>query len=179
MRKSVDITKYDPDWQILRARIKGPQTPLKQKMSEAHAYYKLLQTVDAKERVMNWLEGLSMGYKASGDNQSILDIAQELVWYNEQTPSKKEQELSSADISTSLQRYSYANRLILWKDLFKRNEKWLKNGYFHKEHNDFSDLLYQSFIDNKEQIPDNYSKTKLDDLKKQSEKTANTHKFFF
>jgi hypothetical protein len=179
MKKSKDVTKYDPDWQIVRVSVKGPSTSLDDKLRIANEYFARNKTYDAWERVANWLEGLQMGYKAAGDTAAIERIAAELSRYNGIVPSTKEPQLSDDDVIARLKRYSPQQRLQLWRDLFDRNKKWLAKGYNHGEHNHFMDLMYQVFTAQKENIPSSVSKEKLDALRKSSATLQNTHKFFF
>lgn len=179
MRKSKDITKYEPVWQMVRAKVKGPSTNLDDKLRIVNSYFDQHQTVDAWERVVNWLEGLQMGYRSSGDTEAIERIAVEISNYNGRKPSAKEPELTRQGIFDGLKQYSYADRLQLWRDLFDRNKKWLVKGYNHSEHNEFMDVMYELFAARKEQIPTSVSKEKLDELRKNSASTTNTHKFFF
>lgn len=179
MRKSADITKYEPEWQMIRVKIKGPTVPLDDKLRIARQYFDRHRTIDAWERVVNWLEGLSMGYRASGDTPAIERIAQEVSQYNGQKPNAKEPALERGAVIQKLSQFTYQDRLLLWKDLFDRNKKWLMKGYNHQEHNDFTDALWYVFTVNHERVPEAIDMRKLVDLKKQASKIKNTHKFFF
>lgn len=179
MRKSADITKYDPDWQIIRVKVKGPTVGLEDKLKIVSQYYNRNKTVDAWERVVNWLEGLSMGYRSSGDNQAISRIATEISFYNGIKPSAKQERLAADTLVSRLSMYPYSERVQLWRDLFDRNKKWLNKGYRHVEHNEFMDALGRLFVKNRETIPDNVSIEKLEELRKKSATLDNTHKFFF
>lgn len=179
MKKTSDITKYEPDWQILRAKIKGPMTTLEDKLRLVKFYFDRNRTVDAWERIVNWLQGLQMGYRASNDTPALERIVTELVWYNGIKPSSKELPMTTEVILKKLQQYPFKDRLLLWRDLFERNKKWLAKGYNHAEHNIFSDALWQTFVTNHENVPENFDKVKLDDLRKRSANLKNTHKFFF
>lgn len=179
MRKTPDITKYEPEWQIIRAKLKGPTTHLEDKLRIARQYFDRRKTVDAWERVVNWLEGLSMGYRSSGDTDAIQRIATEISQYNGQKPGAKEAPFDREAMIKQLLQYTFNDRLLLWKDLFDRNKRWLVKGYNHSEHNDFTDALWHTFELNHERVPQTLDIRKLRDLRLQASKIKNTHKFFF
>jgi len=179
MRKSKDITKYDIDWQMLRSEVKGKSTDILSKLSKVRNYWNTNQTVDNWERIVNWLEGLKMGYIAS-KNQSAIDlINKEISFYKSNTVTNKEKLSSDQDQLSRIMLYNFKQRFDLWRDLFKRNEKWLARGYNHKEHNHFMDLMGQVFKKNKEKLTDRYSFEKLNELRQAALGIENTHKFFF
>jgi rhamnogalacturonyl hydrolase YesR len=180
VRKSPDITKYDPDWQIIRSQIKGPKTSLEDKLKSVKNYFDEKPSQERWERVVNFLEGLAMGYKAAKNQEAISRINQEIKIYGDQEDFSKENTDPKTQYSKLLS-YPFEQRLTLWKDLFKTNKKWLEGGYFHKEANDFMDMLYSTFTELQEQkfIPDNYSHDKLISLRIDSKDKDNTHKFFF
>lgn len=182
MKKSKNITKYDINWQILRSQIKGPKTPLIDKLSRVRSFWKLNRTIDSWERIVNWLEGLRMGYIASKNQEAIRLIDNETKKYqSEKNNLEKEEQKDRGNHKETIQNYSFKERLNLWKDLFKRNQKWLERGYFHNEHNQFMDLLYDVFVEMGEEskLPDNYSFKKLKNMREDGIKKKNTHKFFF
>lgn len=181
MRKSKDITKYDVDWQIVRSKVKGPKTDLISKLGEVRKYWDITKTKDSWERIVNWLEGLRMGYIAAKNQQALNDIDNEILWYKQQAPTKKEQVLTDNLHKNKISKYAFNERIALWKDLFTRNKKWLAKGYFHPEHNHFMDLLYDVFVTKKEDanIPTNYSFNNLQALRQAAVGKENTHKFFF
>lgn len=147
MRKSVGITKYELQWQLLRSSIKGKdnnsEEDLLSKFSQVRIYFEQSKTYDRWERVYNWLEGLHRGFHKKGDFFLNL-VESELVYYKSIEPQKQ----TSIDCENSLSTLLFAcfgERKVLWDDLFKTNKNWLEKGYFHKECNDFLDFLYQSF----------------------------------
>jgi hypothetical protein len=178
MKKSKDITKYNLKWQMVRAGIKGTSIPLEAKIKSVNDYFNEEKTKDAHERVLNYLEGLQLGYK--GKNQEAVDrIDTEIVKYR---AINKDALLKERDSFINLKdavKYSFEDRHRLWKDLFTRNRKWLEKGYFQKEINDFMDVLYSLFKQNNEEVSKAYSFEKLDSLRKEANKKENTHKFFF
>jgi hypothetical protein len=181
MRKSKDITKYDIDWQVLRATVKGGKTDVISKLSKVRDYWNDNQSMDNWERVVNWLEGLRMGYIASKNQQAMDLIDKEIEFYKQNTVSNKEDILSDQEHIARMMKYDFKTRYGLWRDLFKRNEKWLAKGYNHKEHNHFMDLMWEVFKKNNEEsnLKENYSFEKLSALRDEAEGLDNTHKFFF
>lgn len=181
MKKTKDITKYDIDWQMVRSKVKGQKIEFEDKIKIVKDFWDNNKSIDNKERIMNWLEGLSMGYVSSGNTKAINNINKELEFYKKENPQDKETTISDSDEIEKIKRYDFKDRLILWKDLFKRNENWLEKGYHHNEHNHFMDLMWKVFEINKEtdKIPDNYNNIELYKLRKNAEGMENTHKFFF
>lgn len=179
MRKSADITKYDPEWQMVRVKVKGSAVPLDVKLKIVASYYDHSSTADAWERVVNWLEGLSMGYRAVKDDGVQMRIAVELSRYNRIRSTIRQQPLDSIQTQAKLAKYPYADRILLWKDLFARNTAWLNKGYMQPEVNAFMDTLYNTFVMERKTVSVNPSKEKLNELRKKSATLKNTHKFFF
>jgi len=178
MKKSKGITKYNLKWQIIRSNIKGAGVPLENKLKTVNSYFEEEQTQDAYERVLNYLEGLQMGYR--GKNQEAVDrIDLETVKYRQMDPSTLTKETNSFISLQDAVAYSYEDRSRLWKDLFTRNKKWLEKGYIQKEINDFMDVLNKLFIQNNENMSKAYSYERLEALRKEAGTKENTHKFFF
>ncbi|MFA5754284.1 MAG: hypothetical protein WC905_02955 [Patescibacteria group bacterium] len=178
MKKTKDITKYNLKWQIIRSNIKGPSISLHSKIKAVSDYFNSEKTIDAYERVLNYLEGLQMGY--IGKNQKAVDqIEQEIYKYREMNTSEMLKEPNGFITFNDAIKYSFKDRYNLWKDLFIRNRKWLKNGYIQKEINDFMDILYRLFQQNQEIIDKSYSYETLEQLRMDASKKTNTHKFFF
>jgi hypothetical protein len=174
MKKSKDITKYNIHWQILRAKLKNVKN-VNEKLTQASIFFQKNKTQDNWERVVNWLEGLAKGYKAAGNQMAIQQIIEEIERYGESYNLLKEKnEISSIE---EIKQYSINDLQKLWVDLFKRNEKWLKNGYVETEINNFMYNLYSSC----EEIAfkPRYSYIKLQELQSKAKNKKNTHKFFF
>jgi len=174
MRKSKDITKYNADWQIVRSSIKGSKFSLDEKLSKVKSYFDNNRSEDRWERCVNWCEGLIMGYKAAKNVDAINRVMEEIESYGDRSLYGKED--SNIDNKELLLNYSYDERLVLWKDMYKTNTKWLKKGYYHKECNDFMDDMVYIFHHNNEEI---WRYGVLLDLREESESLENTHKFFF
>jgi hypothetical protein len=178
MKKTKNITKYNLKWQMIRASIKGSDTPLKDKISIVNKYFNEEKTIDAYERVLNYLEGLQMGYRGKNDNAEN-SIQKEIDDYHSINTAELAKEPNSFITFEDAVKYSFKKRYNLWKDLFIRNKKWLERGYFQKEINDFMDILNQLFEQNEEKLDKAYSFEKLQQLRRKAETKENTHKFFF
>jgi len=174
MRKSKDITKYNADWQIVRSSIKGSKFGLEEKLSKVKNYFNSNKSEDRWERAVNWCEGLIMGYKASKNLDAIDRIIKEIDSYGDRSLYNKED--SNVNNNTLLREYSYDERLVLWKDMYRTNTKWLKKGYYHKECNEFMDDMVNIFMKNREDI---WRFDILLEIREESKNLENTHKFFF
>lgn len=180
MKKTKDITKYSVKWQLLRSSIKGGNTSCQDKISKVLLYYNQEKTIDAWERVCNFLEGLQKGYASSQDLDKIELIQTELDKLT--TDKVLIKEISNKEVELRLLlNSSFQDRYCLYKDLFKRSKTWLVRGYFHKEQESFIDLLIQSFNLKLESslIKDNYKYERLLKLRNDSQFIKNKHKFFF
>ena len=174
MRKSKDITKYNADWQIVRSSIKGSKFGLNEKLIKVKDYFNGNKSVDRWERCVNWCEGLIMGYKAAKNFEAIDIILSEIDTYGSRDLySKENRDINNKEL---LVNYSYSERLILWKDMYNTNTKWLKKGYYHNECNVFMDCMIEVFNKNNEEI---WRYDKLIGFRNDSKKIDNTHKFFF
>ena len=178
MKKSKDITKYNLKWQMIRASIKGSDTTLEEKLAKVNSYFNEEKTIDAYERVLNYLEGLQMGYKGK-DPDAVNIIQGEIDRYHSINTSELTKEQNGFITFEDATKYSFKDRYNLWRDLFIRNKKWLEKGYIQKEINDFMDILYRLFKQNNEELDRAYSYEKLQQLRKEAGTKENTHKFFF
>lgn len=181
MRKSKDITKYDPDWQMVRARVKGSKTDIIAKLKQVNDFWKKNQSIDNWERVVNWLEGLRMGYVSAQDQNALNLIDNEIKHYKKIKPTAKQQPYSDDEQIEKLSHYPFTDRYHLWKDLYRRNKVWLTKGYFHPEHNHFTDLMWEVFKLKNEtsRISPNFSYNNIKQLRHKAMGMKNTHKFFF
>ena len=163
---------------MVRSSIKGPSIPLNDKITIANNYFDAEKTVDAYERVLNYFEGLQMGYTGK-DPQAVEQIGKEIERYRSMDRSSLLKEPNGFIKFEDAVKYSFEDRLALWKDLFLRNKKWLEKGYVQKEINDFMDVLNGLFRKNGEKLNPSYSYERLEQLRATASKTQNTHKFFF
>lgn len=163
---------------MVRTSIKGPSTSLEDKIKAVNDYFDSEKTIDAYERVLNYLEGLQMGYKGK-DPKAVDQIAIWIDKYREMDTSEFLKEPNGFITFSDAVKYPFDDRYDLWKDLFIRNKKWLEKGYIQKEINDFMDVLYKLFQQNNEKLDKTYSYEKLEQLRSDAAKIENTHKFFF
>ena len=56
MKKSSDITKYEANWQFARCYVK--KLELNDKLAYMRQFYIDNFSIDNRERIINWLEGL-------------------------------------------------------------------------------------------------------------------------
>lgn len=176
MRKTLDITKYEIEWQIVRSSIKGGKTSFDEKIEKALAYYEETKSKDRWERVYNWLEGLSRGYKAAKNQEAINTIGFLLEGLNEDRGSDLKEAIDSEEQLIILHEACQHAIKVLWEDLFRTNEKWLKKGYFHRECNEFMDWVEA----NKDfEVKERYSLERLASLRAESSTKKNGHSFFF
>jgi hypothetical protein len=178
MKKTKDITKYNLKWQMVRSSIKGSNVPLEDKLDKVNAYFESERTKDAYERVLNYLEGLQMGYKGK-DFNAVDRIETEITKFRGISPHTLPKESDGFINFRDAINYSFEDRYHLWKDLFNRNRKWLEKGYHQKEINDFMDVLNRIFVHNNESLSDAYSFERLEQLRHMASTKENTHKFFF
>lgn len=176
MKKTRGVTKYEIEWQILRVTLKGSlnesEYDLLIKINQAFDYFERNKIYERWERVFNWLEGLLRGYHSK--EPSLRAIIQDKI--DEFECLKPEIVLSEETInSEKILEYGDDLLKLLWVDLFRTNKKWLLKGYFHKECNDFMDLVYEHLRGNS---LDNRQKELLV-LRKNSFLIENNHKFFF
>jgi len=173
MKKTKDITKYNIDWQIIRVCAKKMKT-CEEKIAVCEQYFKENMTVDNKERYINWLEGLLLGYKASNDMQSV-DIIIEKIdeSYSIKCKSKETNQVSS---ESSILKYDDKRLSTVFNDLCDRNIRWLSKGYFNTELNEFIDNIHKCIRD-KHAVKK--KKEKLDMMRCSSKKIKNTYSFIY
>lgn len=161
MKKSKDITKYDLDWQVKRVSLKNYKT-YQEKCDIAKQYLLDNQNIADKERVLNYLEGLSMAYKDK-DRAYILDMKNEL---SELVVSNENK------FNFDLSKYSLDVLKSTAKDNQTRCNNWLKKGYRNQELIDFLFKIY-------EYINDTKAICKLNVQIEDSKLISNSHHFFF
>lgn len=169
MRKSTDITKYDLDWQIVRVSLKGNRFSIPRKLDIAYKFFLKHSTIDNKERIINWLEGMKISV-SDVINNSLINDAIDL--YKSITVADR------GHCNNNFNKYGYKSRYALWKDLYIRNKKWLSGGYYNEELNVFMDDLYNSFPSH-EYISNSYSYSNLINLRSKSKRINNTYKFLY
>lgn len=180
MKKSENITKYSVKWQLLRASIKGGKTSFEVKLDKVLFYLREEGTIDAWERVYNFLEGLQRGYVSSGDDLKI-NIIEEALQVLKLEKTNIKEVLSEVCEIKLLMNTSFSDRYCLYKDLYLRSKKWLEGGYIHKEQEAFIDKLIDIFNTKSEShlIQSRYEFASLYNLREKASLMKNKHKFFF
>ena len=126
------ISKYNLLWQLTRVKNKKEKS-LKNKLDNVISFLYNYPSFDNKDRVLNYLNGLELGYK---DFLSRDTVRRCYIQACKFIPTKKDTDISVKGIDT-------VDLLFLYNDLYKRNEQWLKNNYRHKEQNRFLKKLYK------------------------------------
>jgi hypothetical protein len=160
-QKSKDITKYNIDWQIVRVQAKKYKD-IATKINYVLEFYKKHNTIDNHERIINWLEGLAMGYKNPHDKAMILGTK---VLFE---PAKTKEKIINDPEEIQKLAYDGAknyNPVFVkecFMDNFARFKKWSSEGYIHEELFQFTYGLLKYLVDHK--IPMLRNKTTLEDL---------------
>lgn len=165
---------------MLRVTLKGNNDKLERKLERAFSFFRDNQTLDNWERIVNWLEGLIMGFRASKNTVAIARVEEEIQNYKAAYATAREmyhKEENRISTTSEMQPYSYPSRLRLVQNLFQRNKKWLDKGYYHKELNDFMDNLLETFESTNTTTL--LIKVELLALRAKAVSIPNTHKFFF
>lgn len=176
MKKTEGVTKYEIEWQVLRVSLKGSlnnsEEELLLKINKAFDYFEKNKIYERWERVFNWLEGLLRGYHSK--ELSLIKLLQDkLVEFKDFKPDFTQAEVLCN--SEEILKYKRESLKLLWLDLFKTNVKWLSKGYFHKECNDFMDLIYIHLGEESLEV-------KQEELLRKRESSfhiTNNHRFFF
>lgn len=131
MNKSTN-SKYNLRYQLVRAKNKKEKF-LKNKLDNIASFLYNYPSVENKDRILNYLNGLELGYK---DLLSRDTVRRCYVQISKFKPTEEDTDVSIKIIDTP-------DLLFLYNDLYKRNEQWLKNNYRHKEQNEFLEKLYK------------------------------------
>lgn len=161
MRKSKDITKFDIEWQIKRVSLKSYKTYI-EKCDVAAAYLIKNKNIADRERVLNYLEGLSMAYRNT-DRKYILDFKDELAKIEVSAENK---------CNVDLNQFTHKELTSVGKDLMIRAKGWLKDGYRNEELLNFLTRVLEATNDTKRL-------NQLNELIEYSKSLQNTHSFFF
>ena len=130
MQKS-KVYKYNLLWQVVRIRNKKFKR-LQDKLHNVTGFLYKYPSPQNKERVLNYLEGLALGYK---DIDSRLVIYYHIGAIEKFKPTSIEEDTIFLFVDTK-------DLLSLYKDLYKRNTNWLKGNYRNKDLNEFLEGLY-------------------------------------
>ena len=131
MNKSTS-SKYNLRWQLARAKNKKEKF-LKNKLDNIVSFLYDYPSVENKDRILNYLNGLELGYKDLLSRDTVRRCYNQISKFK---PTEKDADISIKIVDT-------VDLLFLYKDLYKRNEQWLKNNYRHKEQNKFLEKLYK------------------------------------
>lgn len=159
MKKTKNITKYSIDWQVIR--VKNHRLPANQQINNVIKFYLKNRSYNNWERIYNYLQGLYLGYK--NENNKLI-VAEGMRWFENNKTLKISAELLDFEC------FKIEDLILVYKDLYKRNEKWLNSGYKNKELNIFLKKLW-SFLNNKDlNLKKNYDKIVIN---------KNTYKFIY
>lgn len=178
MQKSKDITKYNVHWQVVRVQAKKYKD-VDSKLNYVLNFYKAHKTLDNHERIMNWIEGLAMGYKDLSTKAKI-NSYKEL--FDKSTI--KEPIINVDKIQDQAYKDSKLYNQILIKECFNDNynrfKKWASEGYIHEELYEFTYGLLRYLIKHKVPIGrTNITLEMMADMHLHGSITQNTYKFKF
>ena len=154
------VTKYCLDWQVTRVLAKDFKT-VEEKMAHVRTFFESKPTKQRFVRVVNYLEGLHMGYRKK--NRAACEaIETEIVRYG----SMDDYEWDNYD-NTTCSRWTDKQLIKCYKDNMKRYTNYASKGYFHKEIYDFCKSFDFADI------------ALIEKFKAEAESKENTHYFFF
>lgn len=126
------VFKYNLLWQLTRVKNKKEKS-LKNKLDNVVSFLYNYPSADNKDRILNYLNGLELGYKDLLSRDAIRCC---YIQVSKFKPTEEDTDVSVKIIDTP-------DLFFLYNDLYKRNEQWLKNNYRHKEQNEFLEKLYK------------------------------------
>lgn len=150
------INKFNIHWQVLRSKLHS--VDIENRINILNDFLAKYQTFDMSIRVINYLYSIYIVNK----NEHILNAINNVVIYK-----NKEKE---NNIEKEIDVYTNNELIVLYNDLYKRNKKWLLNGYFHFDQNKMMDIILNKL---------NKQDDELIKLRIICNKTKNVHKFLF
>ena len=138
------MNKYNLNWQLIR--VENKKLSLPDKLHKIRIFLSAYPSPENKERVLNYLKGLELGYKTLEQKCMVISTYNLL----------KEKECKETDIDIDIKNIKTKDLLFLYKDLYKRNEKWLNNNYRHEEQNKFLEFLYRELEKRGEKVDKNF-----------------------
>ncbi len=151
MYKSTSF-KYNLLWQLIRVKNKKEKL-LKNKLDNIVSFLHSYPSIGNKDRVLNYLNGLELGYKDLLSRDTVRRCYDQVSKFK---PTEKDTDISIKIIDT-------VDLLFLYKDLYKRNEQWLKNNYRHKEQNKFLEKLYKELKSRDIKVDKNFDVVPIDE----------------
>lgn len=136
--------KYNLNWQL--TRIQNKKLNLSDKLYKIRKFLFAYPSLENKERVLNYLKGLELGYKTMEQRVMVRSTYNFL----------KEKECNELDIDINIEKVETRDLKLLYKDLYNRNQKWLDNNYRHESQNKFLEKLYIELDKRGEKLKKNF-----------------------
>ena len=138
------MNKYNLNWQL--TRVQNKKLNLSDKLYKIRIFLSAYPSLENKERVLNYLKGLELGYKTIQE-RSMVHSTYNLL---------KEKQCNELDVDINIENVETKDLKILYKDLYNRNQKWLDNNYRHEEQNTFLEKLYTELEKRGEKLNKNF-----------------------
>ena len=138
------MNKYNLNWQL--TRVQNRKLNLTDKLHKIRIFLSAYPSPENKERVLNYLLGLEKGYKTIEQRAMVRSTYNFL----------KDKQCNEADVEINIENVETKDLILLYKDLFKRNEKWLNNNYRHEDQNKFLEFLYKELSKRGEKLDKNF-----------------------
>ena len=124
------VYKYNLNWQL--ARINNKKVDLSTKLYNMRNFLNKYPSIENKERVLNYLKGLELGYKTL-EQRAMVRSTYNLL---------RDKVCNNKEVDISIENVDNKQLMTLYKDLYNRNEKWLKDNYRNTDLNEFLEYLY-------------------------------------
>ena len=138
------MNKYNLNWQL--TRVQNKKLNLSDKLYKIRIFLSAYPSLENKERVLNYLKGLELGYKTIQE-RSMVHSTYNLL---------KEKQCNEPDVDINIENVETKDLKILYKDLYNRNQKWLDNNYRHEGQNTFLEKLYTELEKRGEKLNKNF-----------------------
>lgn len=138
------IYKYNLRWQI--RRINNKKIDLFLKLQNMLSFVLTYSSYENKERVLNYLKGLKLAYKTEYEKNLIQETYDKI---EKMSCTMEDDDILMQDVDTK-------TLITLYKDLYKRNDKWLKKNYKNKDLNSFLEVLYNELLARNEFMNKNF-----------------------
>lgn len=125
------VYKYNVLWQLVRVYNKKEKY-VQNKLQNVMAFLYRYPSAENRERVLNYLEGLALGYRDPILRSTVYHCRDEAYQFK----------AKQKDIDIPLFTVSTDKLLLLYNDLYKRNSEWLNNNYRNLDLNEFLRKLY-------------------------------------